>query len=54
MPIGQHRTSQGALDAHFRQPYVAALGEQASLLAEPPRVHSLQAVPAGPDEKGRI
>lgn len=45
---------QEDLDAHFRQPYVAALGEQASLLAEPPQVHFLRAVPAGQAEKGRL
>ncbi len=46
--------SQEDLDAHFRQPYVAALGEQASLLVEPPQVHFLGAVPAGQAEKGRL
>ena len=46
--------SQEDLDAHFRQAYVAALGEQASLLAEPPQVHFLGAVPAGQAEKGRL
>lgn len=46
--------SQEDLDAHFREPYVAALGGRASLLAEPPQVHFLGAVPAGDEEKGRL
>ncbi len=32
----------------------AVAADQASLLAEPPQVHFLQAVPAGHEEKGRI
>ncbi len=44
--------SQEDLDAHFRQPYVMALGEQPSLLAEPPEIHFLRVVPAGHAEKG--
>lgn len=46
--------SRDDLDAHFRRPYVAAVGEKAHLLAEPPQIHFLEAVPAGDSAKGAL
>lgn len=46
-------TSQVALDAHFQQPYVQGLGEQAAeLLAEPPVLRFCTPVPVGDPVKG--
>jgi quinol monooxygenase YgiN len=46
--------SRADLDEHFTQPYVAALGEKAHLLAEPAQVFFLEARPAGDEVKGRL
>jgi quinol monooxygenase YgiN len=46
--------SRADLDAHFAQPYVAAAGDRAHLLAEAPQVHFLAPAPAGHAEKGRL
>ncbi len=49
----EHWTSQVALDAHFQQPYVVAVGAQAGeLLAEPPVVRFFEPVEAGDPIKG--
>lgn len=46
---------QAALDAHFTQPYMAKLAESAgAVLAAPPVVHFMDAVPAGSPEKGTL
>jgi quinol monooxygenase YgiN len=48
-------TSQVALDSHFQQPYIAALGELAGeLLAEPPRIHFCTPLPVGDAFKGAL
>ena len=48
-------TSQVALDAHFQQPYVAALGEKAAgLLAAPPTIRFCDAIPVGDPMKGTL
>lgn len=48
-------TSQVALESHFQQPYVAALGELAAeLLAEPPRLNFTTPLPVGDDLKGSL
>jgi quinol monooxygenase YgiN len=48
-------TSQEALDAHFRRPYIAALGERAAeLLAAPPVVRFCEPLPAGDPAKGAL
>ena len=44
--------SREALDAHFTQPYVAALAQQTHLLAEPAQVWFLD--PLGDEGKGRL
>lgn len=47
--------SQGDLDGHFRQPYMAGMGEVASrLLAEPPEVIFCSPVPVGQTDKGML
>ena len=49
----EHWTSQVALDSHFQQPYVLAVGEQAGeLLAEPPVIRFCTPVPLGDPIKG--
>ena len=49
----EHWTSQVALDAHFQQPYVLGVGEQAAeLLAEPPLIRFCEPVPVGDPVKG--
>ncbi len=53
MVMVEHWTSQVALDSHFQQPYVLAVGERASdLLAEPPVIRFCAPVPAGDPVKG--
>ncbi len=48
-------TSQVALDAHFTQPYVAALGEKAvGLLAAPASIRFCEPVPVGNPTKGTL
>lgn len=42
------------LDEHLTKPYIQALGEQVELLAEPPQVFFLDALPAGDESKGRL
>ena len=46
-------TSQVALDSHFQQPYVLAVGERASdLVAEPPVIRFCAPLPTGDPVKG--
>lgn len=46
---------QASLEAHFTQPYIAALGAQAAEhLAAPPTVTFCHAVPAGDPAKGTL
>ena len=48
-------TSQVALDAHFHQPYVAALGAKgAELLASTPVIRFCTPIPAGDPVKGSL
>ena len=48
-------TSQVALDSHFQQPYVAALGERASgVLAAPPTIRFCSPIPVGDPMKGAL
>lgn len=48
-------TSQVALESHFQQPYVAALGALATdLLAEPPRLHFCTPLELGDAVKGTL
>ena len=55
MVIVERWDDQAALQAHFTQPYIAALGEQAgALLAEPPTVAFCSALPAGDPAKGTL
>ena len=49
----EHWTSQVALDSHFQQPYVQAIGPMAAeLLAEPPIIRFCTPVPVGDPVKG--
>ena len=51
--IVERWTSQIALDNHFLQPYVAALGSAAAdLLSEPPVVRFCEPIPVGDPIKG--
>ena len=51
----EHWTSQVALDAHFQQPYVLAVGKQAAeLVAEPPVIRFCTPVPTGDEVKGTL
>ena len=51
----EHWTAQDALDAHFRQPYVAALGEKAAgVLAAPPVIRFCEPIPVGDAAKGTL
>ncbi|MCU0313601.1 MAG: antibiotic biosynthesis monooxygenase [Solirubrobacteraceae bacterium] len=48
-------TSQVALESHFQQPYMAAVGELAGeLLAEPPAIHFCTPLPQGDPVKGAL
>jgi quinol monooxygenase YgiN len=48
-------TSQVALDAHFHQPYVKALGEKAAaVLAAPPAIRFCAPIPVGDPMKGTL
>jgi len=48
-------TSQVALDAHFQQPYVAALGEKAAgVLAAPPSIRFCEPIGVGDPMKGTL
>lgn len=53
MVMVEHWTSQVALDSHFQQPYVLAVGGRAAdLLAEPPMIRFCTPLPAGDHVKG--
>ncbi len=55
MVIIERWDDQAALNAHFTQPYMAALGEAAgSLLAAPPSIAMTTAVEAGDPAKGTL
>jgi quinol monooxygenase YgiN len=47
-------SSDEALAAHAAQPWVTGLSALADLLAGPPRVETLRAIPAGDPVKGRL
>ncbi len=48
-------TSQVALESHFQQPYIAALGAVASeMLAAPPTLHFCSPLPIGDPTKGTL
>ncbi len=55
MVMVERWTSQVALDSHFQQPYVAALGQKArDLVAAPPQILFLEPVPVGDPVKGSL
>lgn len=46
--------SQADLDAHFKQPYMAAIADAVGMLVEPPRILFCEPVPVGDPEKGAL
>ena len=46
--------SQADLDAHFRQPHMAAIQQASDLVEEPPQVWFTQPVPIGDPAKGDL